>query len=64
MGGHAFTVGHFAARFMLRAPVQGDGVAEIADLLHRVARQHRWMHLEKLQRFDGRDAFAKAQGES
>jgi isocitrate dehydrogenase len=64
MGGYTFVVDHFRARFLLRRPVQGDGVAEIADLLARVSRQHRWMHLEKLQRFDGTDGYAKAQGES
>jgi isocitrate dehydrogenase len=62
-GGQTFTVDHFAARFLLRRPVATDGVAEIADLLARISRQHRWMHLEKLQRFDGRDGFTKAQGE-
>lgn len=62
-GGNTFLVDHFRARFMFREPPKGDAVAEITDLLTRIGRQHRWMHLEKLQRFDGADAFSKAQGE-
>ncbi|MFL1462905.1 NADP-dependent isocitrate dehydrogenase [Roseococcus sp. DSY-14] len=63
MGGNTFLVDHFRARFMFREPPKGDAVAEITDLLSRIGRQHRWMHIEKLQRFDGADAFTKAQGE-
>jgi isocitrate dehydrogenase len=32
-------------------------------LAQRLAVKHRWMHLEKLQEFDGKPAFTKAQGE-
>ncbi|WP_431283832.1 NADP-dependent isocitrate dehydrogenase [Humitalea sp. 24SJ18S-53] len=63
MGGNTFVVDHFCARFLLRKPLVGEGVAEIADLLQRISRQHRWMHLEKLQTFGGIDGFTKAQGE-
>jgi isocitrate dehydrogenase len=56
-------VDHFRARFLFKEAPKGDGVAEIADLLTRVGRQHRWMHIEKLQRFDGADAFTKSGGE-
>jgi isocitrate dehydrogenase len=62
-GGHTFLVDHFRARFVFREPPKGDAVAEITDLLQRIGRQHRWMHLEKLQRFDGAEAYTKAQGE-
>ena len=62
-GGNTFLVDHFRARFIFREPPKGDAVAEITDLLTRIGRQHRWMHLEKLQRFDGADAFSRAQGE-
>jgi isocitrate dehydrogenase len=44
----------------------GDGdVADavLADLLARVGSRHRWMHVEKLQEFDGELGFTKAQGE-
>jgi len=62
-GGHSFLIDHFQARLLLPAPTPGDADGEIAELLGRLAGSHRWMHLEKLQRFDGRDAYAKAQGE-
>ncbi|MDE2516211.1 MAG: NADP-dependent isocitrate dehydrogenase [Rhodospirillales bacterium] len=62
-GGRSFLVDHFRARFLLETPIAGDGAAEIADLLGRLG-GWRWMHLEKLQRFDGVDGFAKGQGES
>ncbi len=58
-GGHTFLVDHYRARFILKTPPKGDGLGEITDLLQRISRQHRWMHIEKLQRFDGKDAFAK-----
>jgi len=59
-GGHTFLVDHFRARFLFKEAPKGDAVAEITDLLQRIGRQHRWMHLEKLQRFDGEDAYSKA----
>lgn len=59
-GGHTFLVDHFRARFLFKEAPKGDAVAEITDLLQRIGRQHRWMHLEKLQRFDGADAYSKA----
>lgn len=56
---------HWCCRFVLRAP-QGeahDGL--IVDLLGRLSSAGiRWMHVEKLQDFDGVPAFSKAQGET
>jgi isocitrate dehydrogenase len=60
---HTFLVDQFRARFIARTPFQGDAAAAITDLLARLGRQHRWMHVEALQRFDGVDAFTKDQGE-
>jgi isocitrate dehydrogenase len=45
----------------------GDG-REVSDalaleLLRRIGQRFRWMHVEKLQEFDGAPAFARAQGE-
>lgn len=37
--------------------------ATILEGVSRVARHARWVHLEKLQEFDGKPAFTKAQGE-
>jgi isocitrate dehydrogenase len=34
------------------------------DLMQRVAAVAPWMHIEKLQEFDGVDGFTKAQGQS
>ena len=36
---------------------------DIVDLLQRVSAKHRYMHLEKLQQFDGQPGYTKAQGE-
>jgi isocitrate dehydrogenase len=56
-------VDHWRCRFIAR-----DGKADLADsaifhLLQRVAAHHGWMHLEKLQEFDGATGFTRAQGE-
>ena len=60
-GGRAFLVDHFRARFTA-PPDIGD--AGVADLIGRIGRDHGWMHIEKLNRFDGKDGFAKGQGET
>jgi isocitrate dehydrogenase len=60
LGGNTFLVDHFRARFMFKEAPKGNGIAEITDLLQRIGRQHNWMHIEKLQRFDGADAFSRA----
>lgn len=55
-------VDHYRCRFILKE--QGDlADAQLMDLLQRVAAQHRWMHVEKLQEFDGKAAYTMAQGE-
>lgn len=56
-------VDHHRCRFIGR-----DGDADLTDpqifdLLQRVAAKHRWMHVEKLQQFNGESGFTKAQGE-
>ena len=62
-GATADMVDHYACRFMLRDPGELSDDA-VHDLLARVSTRHRWMHLEKLQEFDGEPAFTKAQGEN
>lgn len=44
---------------------ESDSAADtvILGLLQRIAAEYRWVHVQKLQRFDGKDAFSKAQGE-
>ena len=58
-------VDHWRCRFLLQEPVACDVPgASVATLLAAVeAAGLRWMHLEKLQRFDDADGFTKAQGE-
>jgi isocitrate dehydrogenase len=67
-GGQTFLVDHFAARFMLKQPIplnasSANGQAEISYLVQRIGAKFAWMHIEKLQRFDGKDAFERPQGE-
>ncbi|WP_284944944.1 NADP-dependent isocitrate dehydrogenase [Acidisoma cladoniae] len=61
--GKPFLVDLFRCRFMLSAPT-GNADAEIAQLIGRISAGHHWMHLEKLQRFDGVDGYTLAQGEN
>jgi isocitrate dehydrogenase len=61
-GGTTFLVDQFRARFMLQQPVE-DAQAAVLALLARIGQGRRWMHIEMLQRFDGVDAFSKAQDE-
>jgi isocitrate dehydrogenase len=63
-GAAADMVDHYACRFLLR-----DGGTELSDdavhdVLVRISSRHRWMHLEKLQEFDGEPGFTRAQGEN
>jgi len=55
-------VDHFRCRF-----VAADGIeptdAELLSLLWAVGSRHRWMHVERLQRFDGERGYTLAQGE-
>jgi isocitrate dehydrogenase len=55
-------VDQWRARFIgqgERAPTDDDVLA----LLARVGAGHRWMHVERLQEFDGEPAYTRAQGE-
>jgi isocitrate dehydrogenase len=63
-GAAADMVDHYSCRFMLRG-----GSGELSDdtvheLLKRLSTRHRWMHIEKLQEFDGEPGFTRAQGEN
>jgi isocitrate dehydrogenase len=48
-------------RFMARDGEVGDD--DVADLVERVGKLHRWTHIEKLHDFDGQLGFTKSQGE-
>jgi isocitrate dehydrogenase len=67
-GGQTFLVDHFACRFMLKHPISlthfsSNGQPEISYLVQRIGAKFTWMHIEKLQSFDGKDAFERPQGE-
>lgn len=51
----------FQCRFLAADGEATD--ARILTLLQHLATRYRWVHVEKLQRFNGKDAFSKAQGE-
>jgi len=53
----------YQCRFRARDGAMPVSDAGTLDLLARIGADHRWVHVEKLQRFDGADAFSKAQGE-
>ena len=57
------TVDAWRGRFMLRDDAGELSDAHLIDLLQAVAQEHKWSHVEKLQRFDGEEGFTKAQGE-
>ena len=54
-------VDHFRCRFVLRDGAASASDADILALVQIVGGQHRWMHVEKLQEFDGEPAFSKSQ---
>jgi isocitrate dehydrogenase len=56
-------VDHYRCRFVLRNPDAEASDADLLDLVARVGRQYRWVHVEKLQEFDGQLGYTKAQGE-
>lgn len=53
-------VDHYRCRFILRDAAK-FGDAEILSLLGTIGGKHRWMHIEKLQEFDGEPAYSKSQ---
>ncbi len=66
-GQQTFLVDHFASRFMFKTPIplsasKSEGQPEISYLVQRIGAKFTWMHIEKLQRFDGKDAFERPQG--
>jgi isocitrate dehydrogenase len=63
MGAMTDWVDHWRCRFILRDDSGSLEDAALIDLLGKISGRHRWNHVEKLQRFEGEDAFTKAQGE-
>ena len=56
-------VDHYRCRFVLRDAAGELGDAALLDLVGRVAGKYRWVHVEKLQEFEGQPGYTKAQGE-
>jgi isocitrate dehydrogenase len=54
-------VDHFRCRFVFRDAAVSAGDAGILTLLGAVSAKYRWMHVEKLQEFDGEPAFSRSQ---
>jgi isocitrate dehydrogenase len=58
------TVDHYRCRFIIRQDPGNLSDDAVHNLLTRVSTRHRWMHIEKLQEFDGELGFTRAQGEN
>jgi isocitrate dehydrogenase len=56
-------VDHWRCRFICKDEKDELTDKEIADLLAKISTKHKWMHIEKLNLFDGKPGFTKAQGE-
>lgn len=56
-------IDHYRCRFMQRNRDGDLSDQHISELVAKVGAKHVWMHIEKLQEFDGKAAYAKAQGE-
>jgi isocitrate dehydrogenase len=63
-GIHTDTLDHWRARFIIEENPGDLPDEDVHDLLQRISSRHRWMHIEKLQEFDGELAFTRDQGEN
>lgn len=57
-------VDHWRCRFTHRDTQHDVTDAQVLALLEAIGKHHRWMHIEKLQEFDGKPAYSRAQGEA
>ena len=55
-------IDHLRCRFVLQKPSKDNIDDLILSLLTLVSANYRWMHVEKLQTFDGAEAFSSAHG--
>ena len=55
---------HFRCRFITRENPGDLPDEDVHQLLVQISREHRWMHIEKLQEFDGELGFTRDQGEN
>jgi isocitrate dehydrogenase len=63
MGAITDTVDQFRCRLMQRESNGGLKDEAIVSVIQKIGSQYRWAHIEKLQEFDGKPGFTKAQGE-
>ena len=57
-------VDHYRCRFVSREAGRDVDDVQVLDLLRRLTAELRWMHVEKLQEFDGEEAFSKSAGQA
>ncbi len=62
-GGMTDCVDHWRCRFVLRDAAATLDDATLLALVTKIASKHRWMHIEKLEEFDGEAGYTRAQGE-
>jgi len=55
---------HFRCRFIIKEAPGDLPDEDVNQLLARISRRHSWMHIEKLQEFDGELGFTRDQGEN
>ncbi len=55
---------HWRCRFIIKEEPGDLPDRDVHDLLTRISSRHRWMHIEKLQEFDGELGFTRDQGEN
>ena len=55
---------HFRCRFIIRENPGDLPDEDVHQLLVRISSAHTWMHVEKLQEFDGELGFTRDQGEN
>jgi isocitrate dehydrogenase len=58
------TVDHYRCRFIIKESPGDLSDDDVHQLLVAISREHRWMHIEKLQEFDGELGFTRDQGEN
>src|ERR671937_136622 len=58
------TVDHYRCRFIIKESPGDLSDDDVHRLLVAISQRHRWMHIEKLQEFDGELGFTRDQGEN
>ncbi len=56
-------VDHWRCRFIMRDDAEEMTDEHLAKLVRDIGAKHMWMHIEKLNEFNGEHAFSRAQGE-